>query len=154
MLHSLFTELAGNEKPQPLYLSPKLAQQEICTAYGQPAGKNNCFPRTEYFIIGSEPHPDKPASASSRLELLRPTKGLQIAYDPRIPANVQAFEFVADGLTAGCKVEWLLNGKTIAITQTGHFLWAIKPGQYSLQAKEIGDKEKTLASDVVLFNVK
>jgi penicillin-binding protein 1C len=154
VLHSLFTELAGNEKPQPLYLSPKLAQQEICTDHDQSAGKNNCFPRTEYFIIGSEPHPNQPATASSRLDILRPTKGLQIAYDPRIPANVQAFEFVANGMTADCKVEWLLNDKPIAITQTGHFLWPIKPGHYSLQAKEIGDKEKTLASDVVLFNVK
>ena len=74
--------------------------------------------------------------------------------DPRIPANVQAFEFVADGITAGRKVEWLLNGKPIATTQTGHFLWPIKQGHYSLQAEEIDDKEKTLSSDVVLFNVK
>lgn len=154
VLHSLFAELAGREKPQPLYLSPNLIQQEICTDYDQTAGKNNCFPRTEYFIVGSEPHPDQPVTASSRLELLRPTKGLQIAYDPRIPAGVQAFEFVADGMTAGRKVEWLLNGKSIAITQTGHFLWPIKPGRYSLQAKEIGDKEITLVSDVVVFNVK
>jgi penicillin-binding protein 1C len=154
VLHSLFAELAGREKLKPLYLSPKLVQQEICTDYDQPAGKNNCFPRTEYFIIGSEPHSEQPARLSSHLELLRPTKGLQIAYDPRIPANVQAFEFVAEGITAGRKVEWLLNGKPIATTQTGHFLWPIKQGHYSLQAKEIDDKEKTFSSDVVLFNVK
>ncbi|MGZ8915743.1 MAG: transglycosylase domain-containing protein [Methylobacter sp.] len=154
VLHSLFAELAGREKPEPLYLSPQLAQQEICTEYDQPDGKDNCFPRTEYFIIGSEQRPEQPAAASNRLELLRPTKGLQIAYDPRIPATVQAFEFVADGLTAGRKVEWLLNGKAIATTQTGHFMWSVKPGHYSLQAKEIDDKEKTLASDVVLFYVK
>jgi penicillin-binding protein 1C len=154
VLHNLFAELAGREKLKPLYLSPKLVQQDICTDYDHPAGKNNCFPRTEYFIIGSEPHPEQHARPSSRLELLRPTKGLQIAYDPRIPANVQAFEFVAEGITAGRKVEWLLNGKPIATTQTGHFLWPIKQGHYSLQAEEIGDKEKTLSSDVVLFNVK
>lgn len=154
VLHSLFAELAGREKLKPLYLSPKLVRQDICTDYDQAVGKNNCFTRTEYFIIGSEPHPEQYAQLSNHLELLRPTQGLQIAYDPRIPANVQAFEFVTDGLTAGRKVEWLLNGKPIATTQTGHFLWPIKPGHYSLQAKEIGDKEKTLASDAVLFSVK
>ncbi|MDD2723229.1 MAG: transglycosylase domain-containing protein [Methylovulum sp.] len=154
VLHSLFSELAGREKPEPLYLSPKLTQQEICTHYDQATGKNNCFPRTEYFIIGSEPNLTQPAQPSGRLELLRPTQGLQIAYDPRIPANVQAFEFVADGMRAGRNLEWLLNGKAIATTQTGHFLWPIKPGYYSLRAKETGDKEKTLVSDIVLFNVK
>jgi penicillin-binding protein 1C len=154
VLHSLFAELAGREKPEPLYLSPQLAQQEVCTDYGQAAGKNNCFPRTEYFIIGSEPHTNQTAAASSRLELLRPTKGLQIAYDPRIPVDKQAFEFVADGMTASHKIEWLLNGKAIATTQTGNFMWPVKPGHYSLQVKEIVDKEKPLISDVVLFNVK
>ncbi len=150
VLHSLFAELAGREKPQPLYLSPQLAQQEVCTGYGQ----TNCFPRTEYFILGSEPQSKQSAQRSKRLELRRPTQGLKIAYDPRVPASMQAFEFVADGMAAGSQLEWLLNGKTIATTQIGHFLWPLKPGHYSLQVKGIGDKGKTLASDVVLFSVK
>ncbi len=153
VLHSLFAELAGREKSQPLYLSPQLTQQQVCTEYDLPSEKINCFPRTEYFISGSEPHPEPPAKSSS-LELRRPTKGLQIAYDPRLPADVQAFEFIVDGVSNGSTIEWLLNGKTIATTQTGHFLWSLKSGHYSLQAKEIGDTEKTRASDVVLFHVK
>ncbi|MDD5276873.1 MAG: transglycosylase domain-containing protein [Methylovulum sp.] len=154
VLHSLFAALAGHEKPMPLYLSPKLTQQEICTGHDQSAGRTNCFPRTEYFISGSEPNLTQQPHPPSQLELRRPTKGLQIAYDPRIPASVQAFEFVVEGMAADHKIEWLLNGKVIATTQTGHFLWPIKPGHYSLQAKEKGDKEKPLATDVVPFYVK
>ncbi len=153
VMRGIFAELSDREKLKPLYLSPKLAQEEVCTDYDQKNAKN-CFPRTEYFIPGTEPTNTEQSAKSSGITLVRPTEGLQIAYDPRIPQNIQAFEFVADGIAADRKVEWVLNGKPVIRTDGGRFLWPVERGHYTLLANEIGDGEKIVSFDTVHFNVK
>ncbi len=153
ILRGIFAELSGREKFKTLYLSPKLAREEICTDSDQEVAKN-CFPRTEYFIPGTEPKNSEPPREPGGITLVRPTEGLQIAYDPRIPQDVQAFEFVADGVTAEGKVEWVLNGKPVTTTAGGRFLWPVERGHYTLLAKEINDGDKVISSDLVHFNVK
>ncbi len=153
ILRSIFAELNGRGKAGPLYLSPKLARQEICGNYER-RGENDCYPRTEYFIPGTEPQAQKPAAPPDRLTLVRPTEGLQIAYDPRLPADRQAFEFVADGVEAGRKVQWTLNGKSVSTTEEGRLLWPLSRGHYTLLAEEISGQGGILSSDEVHFNVK
>lgn len=153
VMRGIFSELSERERLKPLYLSPKLAQEQVCTDYGQKNAKN-CFPRTEYFVPGTEPTNTEQAKKSNGITLLRPTEGLQIAYDQRIPRDMQAFEFVADGIVDNHKVEWTLNGNLVARTDDGHFLWPVERGYYKLVVKEIGDKEKIVSSDMVHFNVK
>lgn len=155
VLRGIFYHLATQEKAKPLYLSPKLVQKEVCSNYEDTAEKNNCFPRTEYFIAGTENTNEK-SETSKRIgiSIARPTEGLQIAYDPRIPASTQEFEFVADGITQGNKVEWFLNDKSVATTLSGHLLWAVTRGKYTLVAKEFDDAKKLISSDLVHFNVK
>jgi penicillin-binding protein 1C len=91
---------------------------------------------------------------SAGITLIRPTEGLQIAYDPRIPKYLQAFEFVADGIGIGHKVQWVLNGEPVTRTDDGRFLWPVERGHYTLIAKEMGNGEKLIASDMVHFLVK
>jgi len=150
VLRSIFAELAQRQPPRPLYLSPKLIRKEVCANYD----KKDCYSRTEYFIAGTENNEEKPSEITRKITLVRPTEGLQIAYDPRIPASSQAFEFVADNITPDSKVDWVLNGETIATTNDGHLLWPVKRGHHTLVVKEIDAQKKVISEDMVHFNVK
>lgn len=162
VLRGIFYYLAEHEKASPLYLSPRLVQKEVCSNYEQPTEKkeeiSNCFPHTEYFIAGTESNNlsanEKPEARKQGINLVRPTEGLQIAYDPRIPAYAQAFEFVADGITNGSRVEWFLNGKLVGRAQNSRLLWPVTRGQYTLAVKEFGNAENLISSDLVHFSVK
>lgn len=92
--------------------------------------------------------------APNGIALLRPTEGLQIAYDPRIPSNAQAFEFVASGVAATSQVEWVLNGKSISKTQGGHLVWPVERGRYTLLAQELGRSDTVVSAMTVHFSVK
>ena len=154
VLRSIFYYLATQEKAKPLYLSSKLVQKEICSNYDEKSGAD-CFPRTEYFIAGTEDAKEKSEEKNkSGITIVRPTEGLQIAYDPRIPASVQEFEFVTDGIAQGNKVEWFLNDKSVATTLDGHLLWAVTRGKYTLTAKEFDAAKNLISSDLIHFNVK
>jgi penicillin-binding protein 1C len=152
VLRSIFSELESREQPQPLYLSPKLVQMEICSTYGNRS--RNCFPRTEYFMPGTEAPRERQQSIASGIDLLRPTEGLQIAYDPRIPKEVQAFEFVASGILKNSMVEWVLNGKSISKTPDGRLIWPVERGAYTLLAQEMSISDAIVSTKTVHFKVK
>ncbi len=152
VLRSIFSELQSQEQPKPLYLSPKLVQMEICSDYGRHDG--NCFPRTEYFIAGSTLPQPRQQKAASGIAVVRPSEGLQIAYDPRIPSSAQAFEFVANGVAAKSQVEWVLNGKTISKSDNARFSWPVARGRYTLEAQERGDADRLVSAMTIHFNVK
>ncbi len=154
VLRGVFAALADHTTARSLYLSPRLHAQEICTIGGTGTANDTCFPRTEYFIPGTEPKDAPPHEPASGIALVRPTEGLQIAYDPRIPANVQAFEFVADG-ASGSTAEWILDGKKIGESTTGRLLWPVIRGHHTLLAQEIdASSAKVVSADTVHFNVK
>ncbi len=154
ILRGVFAELAERGPAHPLYLSPRLVRKETCAGHDQKIGEKDCFSRTEYFIPGTEPDDEEHAFPPRSMTLIRPTEGLHIAYDPRLPPDAQAFECVADGIAAGHKVKWVLNGTPVAVTEAGHFLWPVRRGHHTLLAQETSDGKKILSSDVVHFNVK
>jgi membrane carboxypeptidase/penicillin-binding protein PbpC len=59
-----------------------------------------------------------------------------IAYDPRIPADAQAFEFVATGTQPDMPVAWTLNGKPLGDSADGRLLWPVARGKYTLSASQ------------------
>ncbi|MFZ4540824.1 MAG: transglycosylase domain-containing protein [Rickettsiales bacterium] len=152
ILRGIFAALNEKGTPRGLYLSPKLVSQEVCTNYDSKPDAA-CFPRTEYFIPGTEPKPVAKIEATT-IRLVRPTQGLQIAYDPRIPANVQAFDFVADGMQRNTTMEWKLDGARLGTSTDGHYLWPVSRGRHTLEIHELDADKKILSSDKVSFNVK
>ncbi len=153
VLRAVFAELAGRDTPRALYMSPRLIQRQVCVDPSLPPGDPRCFPRTEYFMPGSAPAAPPPAATPS-FALLRPTEGLQIAYDPRVPAAAQAFEFTATGVADGARVGWWLNGRHLATTDDGRYLWPVARGKYALVAKMLGPDDSELAVTSVQFQVK
>ena len=155
VMRGLFATLAERGKTAPLYLSPKLVRKEVCSSVNEiSSGQNKCFLRSEYFIDGSEPEMRQKTKRANQIALVRPTEGLQIAYDPRIKAEVQAFEFVSDGVADGHQVEWLLNEQVIAKTKDKTFLWPVRRGLYTLVARELDAHNSVVSSDSAHFIVK
>ncbi|MGB9154097.1 MAG: transglycosylase domain-containing protein, partial [Alphaproteobacteria bacterium] len=79
-LHSIFAELHQDQETESLYLSPKLVQKEICLITDQEnkSVDKECHHRSEYFIPGTETAAEEP-DADHKIELTRPTQGLQMA---------------------------------------------------------------------------
>ncbi len=153
ILRSIFAELEGREHPKPLYLSPKLVQMEICGNFEHQRMKN-CFPRTEYFMPGTQASLPRQHQAATAIDLVRPTEGLQIAYDPRIPADTQAFEFLASGILPSDKVEWILNGNLISTTDDGHLVWPVERGAFTLVAQQRAQHDTVVSTAAVHFSVR
>ena len=74
---------------------------------------------------------------ASDVQIIQPTPGLQIAVDPRIPAELQALAFKISKGIKPARVEWVLNGKPVGETGEDEFrfLWPLSRGEYTLLAR-------------------
>ena len=136
-LRSIFNELNRNTASKPLWLSPKLVQKDICIEDSRDASR--CYMRSEFFAKDSVPD-DAAAAAAPPFVITRPTDGLQMAVDPRIPQDFQKLPFTLSGLQPQQSVEWILNGKAVA-ESGAKYLWPLARGKYTLQARvKEGDK--------------
>jgi penicillin-binding protein 1C len=106
-----------------------LIEADICTLPADADGK--CPERTELFAA-AEKAAAPPAPKPPRLELVRPTPGLMMAYDPRVPASHQKFRFELAGLSDGDEVEWILNGQSLARSKDARYLWPMVKGKQKL----------------------
>ncbi len=124
-MRSIFNRLNKDRDTDTLYVSPALFQKDVCT---RPV--ENCATRTELFVTEPE---EKPAPVkSAKIELVRPTQGLMMAYDPRVPAGHQKFRFELAGLKTGEEVEWILNGKSLERSSSPRYLWPLEKGKQEL----------------------
>jgi penicillin-binding protein 1C len=153
VLRGIFAELEARQRPQPLWLSPRLQRKDICSK-DVDVTDANCFPRTEYFMPDTVAAFPQQHAKPAVLDLVRPTEGLQLAYDPRVPKDVQAFEFVASGVSPENQISWLLNGKLLSTTSKGRLLWPIERGSYTLMAQELNGTGNVASSKTVHFIVK
>lgn len=128
-MRSIFQILNRDRDTQTLYLAPSLIEADICTRPPDAAGK--CPERTELFAK-AEKTDLPPMQKSPRLELVRPTPGLMMAYDPRIPASHQKFRFELAGLSDGEEVEWILNGQSLSRSKDPRYLWPMAKGKQKL----------------------
>jgi penicillin-binding protein 1C len=135
ILRSVFAELNRHRETRPLYLSPRLVKMEICRDSGLPAD-GSCSALSEWFVPGTEPKPrsERPHEAQP-VYLQYPTAGLQLAMDPRIADDQEAFVFSLANLNANCKVDWYIDGKLAATTPDGEYLWPLKRGPHSVKAR-------------------
>ena len=156
-LRSIFSQLNQYQETKPLFLSPKLVKQEVCLiAENKPSDDNNgaCLTRTEYFIKGTEQGTKKADTEVAAPILMSPTEGLQIAIDPRIPQQRQKFEFYIAGLKPTDRVEWFMNGRSLAYTDKGKYLWDLARGKHKLRAIVSRSEADSITVPEVSFIVK
>ncbi|HEY8189850.1 MAG TPA: penicillin-binding transpeptidase domain-containing protein, partial [Micavibrio sp.] len=129
-MRSIFAVLNRNRDSTRLYLSPSLIRKDVCI---RPGKEGVCSKRSEWFIAGTEPHEESGAKLGKRrIEMIRPTEGLQIAWDPRIPAEHQKFRFELGGLESGAQVQWILDGDILAENDLPTLLWPVQRGRHRL----------------------
>jgi len=134
LLRSVFSELNQRGQTYPLSIHPALEQVDICMQTGHSRRLNEtCQSYSEYFLAGTAPQNYKGNKNSVPISLRRPTAGLHIAYDPRLPKKDQAFEFQLAGLIPSDSVEWHIGGQTID-ARGASLTWPIEKGDYKVSA--------------------
>ncbi|MBM3618626.1 MAG: penicillin-binding protein 1C, partial [Alphaproteobacteria bacterium] len=91
ILRSLFAELTRNQQTRPLYFSPQLVEHTLCreTHTLKTAADEGCASQSEWFDPAFPPAEPRASTQAVPIRLRRPTPGLHLAYDPRIPADKQ-----------------------------------------------------------------
>lgn len=148
-LRSIFAELNKNRVPLALRLSPSLTMRDICVPDAHDLSR--CYNRSEWFMPGHAPARDIATVVQPKgFEIVKPTEGLQMAIDPRMPMDHQKLAFTLSGLQAGQRVEWLLNGKSLGAPQVkAEYLWPLHRGRHTLAAKVYeGDAEIYRSADI------
>jgi penicillin-binding protein 1C len=168
VLRALFAELHRTADSRALLLSPSLRSERICRLSGQRATPY-CPSLPEWFVPGTAPahvcplHQPAPRPEPLHtvppppLRLLRPTPGLQLAMDPRLPDALEAFPFALPKDIPVRRVDWLVNGQLAGSTgQNEHrFLWPLSRGAHTVQARVWQDTHTVPAvTPVVEFVVK
>lgn len=131
-VRSIFSELNRRTPSKPLWLSPKLVRQDVCIE--NPRDASRCSERSELFMPGTLNAAT--AEKSQHFEIVKPTEGLRMAVDPRIPRDHQKLPFTMHGLKSEQSVEWILNGESLGVTGAT-YMWPVARGQYRLSAHVI-----------------
>jgi len=147
VLRSVFAELNREYEASPLPLAAELHTVSICSVSGRPAGPE-CPSMDEVFEPGKAPgkvcsldhgrlEPEVTSPRKDKFRLIQPTQGLQIAIDPRIPQELQAFAFQIPKDIDTSRVEWIVGGQTAGETgaDSHRFVWKLSRGQHVVRAR-------------------
>ena len=134
VLRSVFAQLNRNQDTRGLWLSPKLVAADICRKDGRPAD-GHCQSVPEWFVLGTVPQVDvAPRVQTADYRVLEPTPGLQLARDPRIPQELQAFTMAVTPVPALREVTWYIDGTAASKTATGKYTWPLVRGTHEMYA--------------------
>jgi penicillin-binding protein 1C len=167
LLRSVFAELNRDGRTAPLYLSPRLTRRDLCLPSPRVA-PGSCLARGEWFDpahdVPAKPDAALAASATTRttvgtpgasraIRFRQPTDGLELAFDPRLPAESQAFRFLLDGVSEGDTVAWSINGVT-ATNAGPDYIWPVTRGTHRVAAAITRNGETIARLDQVEFVVR
>ena len=144
VFRAVLAELHRNREGKPLYLSRKLRQVAICRESGGLPGES-CPRAMEWFRPETEPEAMCPlhsgtvvtAAARGEIKIARPSPGLHLALDPRIPDELERFALELEGLPRGARVEWWIDDEPFAESteEHGRSLWPPSRGRHVAKAR-------------------
>jgi penicillin-binding protein 1C len=137
---ALMNRALNGQEPRPLVMNAKLLPRKICREGTHLYDFDGaCAPWTEYFTT-NDPLPRPVASLENHgFQISKPTAGMNMALDPRLPAKAQAFRFEVEGYDPKLPIKWFLNGKLLSQTPAPNYDWPLKKGQHSLRAEQGGN---------------
>ena len=158
VLRAIFAELHRFESAGPLRISPRLRRATVCAASGSKAGEK-CPAIEEWFRPGHAPEHEcplhtprvaaAPQVAPPEVDVLRPSPGLHLAMDPRIPDPLEVFEFALEATPDPGEVEWIVDGEPAALRRSAanRWEWPLSRGAHRVRARvrfrEAGDPIET-----------
>ena len=135
VLRSVMAELNRHEDSRPLYLSPRLVKAEICKDSGLQAN-GHCASLSEWFVPGYMPKTGTVQAKDPKLTYLRhPTQGLQLAMDPRISDDQEAFVFRLANMPQSALADWYVDERLVGSTSIGEYLWRLQRGVHSVRVR-------------------
>ncbi|MCK5877263.1 MAG: transglycosylase domain-containing protein, partial [Candidatus Marithrix sp.] len=157
ILRAVFAELNRYADTKALYLDPSLVKVNICRDTGQRV-TNDCPNLAEWFVPGTEPEFKNTPKITQPLRLRQPTYNLQLAMDPRIPDEHEAFALIlSDTELEADLIEWVLDEEVIGTTEIDvrQFLWPVTRGKHIVQVRILSyDSKEVLVTPEVPFFVK
>jgi len=154
-MRAIFKELNRYTPTKPLYLSPNLIKKNVCQKTGL-LSDNRCIDYEEWFIKGKFPTTTANKIVNNDYYITQPTNNLIMATDPRVPQNLQAFNFKLNQYNDNIKsIQWILNDILSGITTNNNtHQWQLKKGKYKLYAKIFFKNKKNLKTKTVSFIIK
>jgi penicillin-binding protein 1C len=58
-----------------------------------------------------------------------------LAMDPRIPDDLEAFEFILDGFDEAHRIDWYVDGRLVQTGTNDTYLWQLKRGEHVAWAR-------------------
>jgi penicillin-binding protein 1C len=154
LLRSVFSELDKYQETEPLKLHRKLVKYDLCTDTHNIRRNESCPSYSEWFLPGTKPvNRNETVSSAPNIRLRHPTNNLHIAYDPRVPAGSQAFEFHIEGLSEAETVVWNIDGRKIE-KAGGKYAWPVQKGEHVVYASVWRDDEQIAGIQETRFLVK
>jgi len=137
-------QLAGPNCPTLLeWFEPSKIPTRPCPLHQIPSREEKFAAGTpRWEEVGEEGGPDFPQEVepvgdnSEPVHLIRPTPGLQLAMDPRIPDELEAFPFLLSEEIKPVKVDWVVDGHLAGSTSKNEhqFLWPLSRGNHRVHA--------------------
>jgi penicillin-binding protein 1C len=170
VLRAVFAELRRERDDGPPVLDRRLVKRPICAVSGAVPGAG-CPVVEEWFEAGTWPadrctvhaSPETHADASVRTSsaptyrLSRPTQGLQLAMDPRIPDALEAFNIEIEDARQVREIVWYVDHRRVGTTGAGQgsFAWPLRRGKHVAHARiwPVGSKASTTTPEIA-FTVK
>ncbi|MBT8369104.1 MAG: penicillin-binding protein 1C, partial [Deltaproteobacteria bacterium] len=102
---------------------------------GLPAD-GHCASLSEWFVPKTEPKTEViPPKDVKPVYFQHPTQGMQLAMDPRIPDDQEAFAFKLANLPPNTPVDWYVDDRLVGSTSMGEYLWRLQRGAHSVRAR-------------------
>jgi penicillin-binding protein 1C len=135
VLRSVFSELNRNQETRDLPLSRRLVQAKICRRDGRLAD-GACASTDEWFLPGTVPDKStRPPAPPIEYRLTQPTAGLQVAHDPRIPAEFEALPMQIASVSGLERVEWIVDGRQVISTTSNTYAWPLVRGTHEVYSR-------------------
>jgi penicillin-binding protein 1C len=151
VLRAVFAELNRGIETRPLFLSPRLTLRDVSIRQGH---GDETVARREWFAPGSEPPEQRSVLPQVRVGFIKPVNGLEMAMDPRIPDDDEAFEFVVGGVGETDRTVWHIDGQGLGETRGGRYLWTLQKGRHVVETTVYKQGSDEPLYNKVMFVVK
>lgn len=159
VLRGIFAELERDRETKGLFLSPRLERHLVCPVSGELAGAE-CARHGELFVPGTAPAaacrgghngllragsgPRRAMALAASVVL--PTAGLNIAMDPRIPDEREAFPLEAWSPAGIREVRWIVDGREVSRLPgaSPRYLWPLSRGHHVVRAEIVAELDGSL----------
>lgn len=133
VLRTMFNEVNRGRRIHALYFSPRLIKKQVCAASGLPAD-TQCASKDEWFHPAAVLAAEQSAPTTAP-RLRKPSNGLHIAMDPRIPDQHEVFEFEVSDHPDLRQVDWYVNDSLMASSTGNIYPWQIHKGAFNAYAQ-------------------